>query len=179
MTRLKVSLLCVMTVGLALATIPLKASDPVGIYALIDKVVLEPNGTEPTSVQIWGAFSVAVLRGQTKPAVTYGDAPNGDLYGPVQVGYLYYICDKGKISTCAAEWSDLKSVAGKDTVVGFGSRWVSNGRVRPASQPPAQPDSYALNVGVVKIGGYGATGMTNRTQYPDLIAALNAAKPSK
>jgi hypothetical protein len=31
--------------------IPLRASDPVGVYALIDKVVFEPNEANPTAVQ--------------------------------------------------------------------------------------------------------------------------------
>ena len=34
------------------------ASGPVGIYAMVDKVVFEPNDTAPERIQIWGAFAL-------------------------------------------------------------------------------------------------------------------------
>ncbi len=69
---------------------------------------------------------------------------------------------------CAAEWSDIKSVAGKSEAVGFGTRWGRTKiRVRPASEAPASPDTYESNIGVVKIGKYG--------DYPTLITALKTA----
>src|SRR5689334_1770057 len=77
----------------------IRASDPCGVYALIDKVVLEPNDTEPTSVQIVGAFSLS-------------DGKFGGGYLPAEPGYLYYTCPKGRDATCLNEWTDLKSVAG-------------------------------------------------------------------
>jgi len=36
----------------------LLASDPVGVYCLVDKVVLEPNETSPERIQISGTFSL-------------------------------------------------------------------------------------------------------------------------
>jgi len=48
------------------------------------------------------------------------------------------------------------------------SQWMSTAR-----------EYYPLNVGLVRIGtyvvSYGAPGVPNRTQYPTLIAALEAA----
>jgi hypothetical protein len=35
------------------------ASDPMAVYARVDKVVLEPNGDAPQTIQIWGVFAVA------------------------------------------------------------------------------------------------------------------------
>src|SRR5438034_6084567 len=52
------------------------ASDPVGIYALVDKVVFEPNETNPERIQIWGGFAIAEGYGYT--------------YKNAQRGYLYY-----------------------------------------------------------------------------------------
>jgi len=183
MSRPKLSTVFVLTAALALAAMPLRASDPVGVYCLIDKVVLEPNDAKPTAIQIWGTFSFAVQRSrdgvQAKPAGSFGDATAGDVYGPVQKGYLYYTCPTGKETECQNEWADLKSVAGKQQVVGFGTRWGATGSVRKAADRPASPDVYALNVGVVKMGSYGTTGMRNRTQYPDLVAALEAAARGK
>ena len=86
----------------------------------------------------------------------------------MQRGYVYLTCPADKASTCAAEWSDIKSVAGKSEVVGFGTRWGRTKiRVRPASEAPASPDTYESNIGVVKIGKYG--------DYPTLISALKTA----
>src|ERR1044072_3600220 len=63
-------LLALVGVGLGRAL----ASDPVGIYALVDKVVFEPNETSPERIQIWGAFAIA--------------EGNGDTYRNAERGYL-------------------------------------------------------------------------------------------
>src|SRR2546425_11310795 len=52
------------------------ASDPVGIYALVEKVVLEPNQANPERIQLWGAFAIAEGYGYT--------------YKNAERGYLYY-----------------------------------------------------------------------------------------
>ena len=181
MTR-KLMRYCIGMAAVLLVTVPLRASDPVGIYGLIDKVVLEPNDARPTAAQIWGAFSLAIRRGnngvQSKPEGSFGNANAGDVYGAVQKGYLYVRCPQGKESLCRNEWSDLKAAATRKDVVGFGSRWENTPlTVRKATDAPALPDVYAMNVGVVKIAEW--TGVDNRTQYPDLIAALQAASRSK
>src|SRR5690349_3991397 len=51
------------------------ASDPVGIYGFVDKVVFEPNDTAPERAQVWGGFALARDR--------------GDRYDAPQRGYLY------------------------------------------------------------------------------------------
>jgi len=138
-----------------------KASDPVGVYAIVERVVFEPSEAAPRNVQVWGAFTAAV-----QPE-TRSYKPE-EAYGPVGRGYLYYTCAPAQLSACAAEWSDLKSVAGKMEVVGFSTRWGSpKPRLRLAGEAPASPDPYLMNVGVVKIGKY--------AEYPSLVAALKAA----
>jgi len=173
------TLLTVVTAALAFTVIPLRASDPVGIYGIVDKVIEAPNATAPTSVQVWGVFSLAIRRdangNQPWPPGSFGTANTGDVYGPVQKGYLHYTCPAGKETLCRAEWSDLQTLAGKPDVIGFGSRWAATGRVRPATEAVGSPDSYPLNVGLVKMGIHGGTTMQNRSQYPDLISALKAA----
>jgi hypothetical protein len=54
-----------------------EASDPVGIYAIVEKVVFEPNDQAPERIQVWGAFALS-------------DAQHGDGYLAPQRGYLYY-----------------------------------------------------------------------------------------
>ena len=44
---------------LALCGAPIVASGPVGVYAVVDKVVFEPNETGQNRIQIWGVFSVS------------------------------------------------------------------------------------------------------------------------
>jgi hypothetical protein len=162
------------------AAVALRASDPVGAYTMVDRVVRHPNSTEPTSVQIFGVFSFAIPRernGQqpTPPGSFVGTPDSGDVYGAVQKGYLFYTCPAGQERACRGEWNDLHSIAGTGAVVGFGTRWQMTGRVRPAPEPPASPDVYPLNVGIVKMGVHGGTSLVNRSQYPDLVAALQAA----
>jgi hypothetical protein len=122
---------------LAFGAMPVSASDPCGVYGIIEKVVLEPNDTEPTSVQVWGVFAVS-------------DARFGGGYGAAQRGYFHYTCTKGRDSTCIAEWNDLKSVAAKDQFVGFGGRYLPTGRLRKADEKPATPDIYPIQMGVMR-----------------------------
>jgi hypothetical protein len=119
-------------------TAALYASDRIGVYAVVDKVVFEPSDAAPARVQIWGAFALA-------------DRKDGSAYGPAEKGYLYYSCPQGSESICRKEWSDLKSLAGKNVGAGFGQRYESAGRVRKADEKPASPDVYVIQNGVVRV----------------------------
>jgi hypothetical protein len=124
----------------------LVASDPVGIYCIVDKVVLEPNETSPQRIQIWGTF-----------ALWEGQMGQGDRYGVPQRGYLYYRItggSNGKIER--TEWLDMKAIAGTGQGIGFGQRRKPAGRIRPASEKPESPDLYPTGMGLteVGIGGY-------------------------
>src|SRR5687767_12006484 len=45
--------------GLAGASSSVHASDPVGVYALVDKVVIEPSEGTPERIQVHGSFCLA------------------------------------------------------------------------------------------------------------------------
>ena len=139
--------------------VSLQASDPVGVYAVVEKVVLEPSDAAPQRIQVWGAFSVA-------------EKDNADDYGPAQRGYFYYSCPAGQESTCRSEWADLKSVAGKNTGVGFGGRYKDSGRIRKADEKVASPDNYPIQMGIVRM----TTGF--RTSLP-VVDRLKAALKDK
>jgi hypothetical protein len=124
--------------------VTLQASDPVGVYAVVEKIVLEPSDAAPQRVQIWGAFAIA-------------DSNDRDNYGPPQRGYLYYSCPQGQESACRNEWADLKTVAGKQTGIGFGGRYKDAGRVRKADEKVASPDTYPIQMGVVRMTGFRKT----------------------
>lgn len=119
-------------------TATLLASDFVGVYAVVDSVVLEPNATAPERIQIRGAFALS-------------EGTRGSAYGTAQRGYLYYSCPPGKQDICRREWADLQTVAGKNVGVGFGARFLPTGRVRKADETPASPDVYPIERGVVRL----------------------------
>ena len=119
-------------------TVALKASDRVGVYAVIEKVVLEPTDAAPERVQIWGAFALS-------------DQNSGSTYGPAERGYLYYTCPSGKETVCRKEWADMKSLAGTATGVGFGHRFSPTGRIRKAGEKATAPDTYPIQMGIVRI----------------------------
>jgi hypothetical protein len=123
-------------------------SDQTGIYARVDKVVLEPDGTAPERIQVWGAFALA----RKEDRNTYDSA---------QRGYLYFSCKPGKEEICRKEWADLKAIAGTGKVVGFGGRFLSRPRVRKAEERATDPDEYPLNFGLVRVSD-------RRSDYPPI-----------
>lgn len=122
---------------LAVAALPALASDPMGIYAYVDRVVLEPSAGAPERIQVWGGFALAEGR--------------GDRYTTAQRGCMYFKLRPGKETLCQNEWADLKSVAGTGKIVGFGQRYASNGVVRLPDAKMENPDVYPIGMGVQKI----------------------------
>jgi hypothetical protein len=146
-----------LTAALAMSVV-LHASDRVGIYGVVEKVVLEPSETAPQRVQVWGAFALADGSGST--------------YHAPQRGYLYYTCPSGQESICRKEWADLKSVAGKNTGVGFGQRYKPTGRVRTAQEKAVSPDPYPIDMGVVKVESESDRGSETMKVIDGLKAAV-------
>jgi len=143
-----VATLLVLVSAFALLRVPATsaASEFVSIYALVERVVLEPDDKNPQRIQLWGAFSTS--RSTTTP----------------KKGYMYFTLPASQQSTALKEWADFKATAGKGRVVGFGSSALfgqsqaeadayhaSLGRVRPASEKPQSPDVYKLGSGVYTV----------------------------
>jgi len=123
--------------AVTLLVVPLKASDPLGAYCIIQKVVLEPVDC-PEHAQIWGACAVANPR-------------NGSFETPAK-GYFYFSVPTGREEVARREWADLLKAAGTMEPIGFGGRYSAVGRLRPSTEKPANPDVYPLNVGVAALG---------------------------
>jgi hypothetical protein len=115
-----------------------RASDPVGIYARIDKVVLEPKDDKPERAQVWGVFRFAVKKS------------NIEYSAPVH-GYLYYSLAPGKADDCRREWADMKKVAGTGQVIAFTSRYGEKGTLHKASEKPDKPEAYPITDGLHKL----------------------------
>lgn len=121
------------------------ASDFTGVYAKIDRVVIENE-----TAQIWGVFAAA------KPN------DRNDYLAPVR-GYLYFKLgpDAGLTRN---EWNDLKEVAGKNEIVAFGTRPFT-AQIHRAADKPANPDTYTMNTGVTRVRG--------RTDYAPVRSILD------
>jgi hypothetical protein len=140
----------------ALAATSVRASDPIGVFAKIDKVVFEPNDSAPERIQLFGAFCIA-------------DTKDRDSYLPPQKGYLYCKLPGEKSEVARKEWNDLKSAAGAGEVIGFGSRHAPLPKVRDAKDKPENPDVYSLGFGLVKTRQRGAS-------YPPIKALQTTAE---
>ena len=81
MARKRIAFVALGMVLVVLGAAPARASDPIGIYALIDRVVIEESS--PQRVQVWGVFALS-------------DGNHGDGYRAAQRGYLYYTVKPGK-----------------------------------------------------------------------------------
>lgn len=114
-----------------------KASGPVEVYALIDKVTIEPDSAKPERIIISGVFITAEYR--------------TDVYSKPQKGFLYFSLPAQNSELVLREWADLKSVAGTRQVVGFGSSWYGKARVKKPDEPAKDPDEYILGNGVVRV----------------------------
>jgi len=173
-----------------LAAVNLRASGPVGIYGIVERVVFEPNDRSPERIQIWGAFAYA------------DGVAGGTTISPAKRGYLYFTVrfegtNEVVPAAVLAEWNDLKAVSGSGQAIAFG-RWLYSGpftnldpnapssdpphifqtspgvipnmadmRVRTETEPPASPALYQTNAGVVKLSDQGA--------HADLVKQLRSA----
>ena len=119
-----------------------RASDFVGIYGIVDRVVFEPDADHPERVQVFGVFSVAANT-------------NGNDYLPAQRGYLYFKLPDSRQDLALNEWKDLKETAGTHMVIAFSGRLVGPNfpppRVRKADEKLSAPDVYHLGTGTIKV----------------------------
>jgi hypothetical protein len=123
------------------------ASDPVAVYARIDRVVFGPDAQSPTTIQIFGVFSLATPNDRNE-------------YQSPARGYLYFTLPP-EDAVARREWNDLKEVAGTTQIVAFGTRYSSSSaalRVRPLNAKLETPDTYTTGFGVRKVNG--------NTDYP-------------
>jgi hypothetical protein len=132
----------VAVMGLVVLAGAARASDPVGIYALVQKVVLEPEDDKPERAQVWGVFRFAVKNA-------------GDEYSAPVYGHLDYGLAPGKADDTRREWADLKKAAGTGQVVAFASRYGPKGTPHKASEKVDKPEAYPIADGLHKLDSEG------------------------
>ena len=164
-------------VSLLFATSHVAASGPLGIYAIVERVVLEPNDSAPERIQVWGAF--AYYDAYSPSGISARGVDGGLTVSAARRGYMYFRLPDSGAKLVRTEWADLKAVAGTGQAVAFG-QWGYIGafaglqpdvrgsrppyilergprnpqtdlRVRPASEPPSAPALYQTNAGMVKL----------------------------
>jgi hypothetical protein len=101
------SALMAVTIVALTMTASAQAGGPPVMYAVVEKVVLEPNGDAPDRIQIWGSF----VRGEGDRTYQFGK--------PVH-GYLYLSIDPAKKDECLAEWAKWKKAVGTGRAVTIG-----------------------------------------------------------
>ena len=154
--RIALFLLCGLIAG---GSALLWASGPAGCYAIVDKIILEPNESAPKRIQVWGLFSVV-------------DAKNANAYLPPQAGYMYFELQPGQERQTLAEWADLKKVAGTESVIAFAQRNQWNGRLRKATDKVESPDPYPVVNGITRVvTGQGLGSIENQGVAAQLLAA--------
>lgn len=130
------------------ATVTLSASGQSGIYAVIEKVTIEPANGPAERIQIWGAFALMER---------FRDGFTSYVYRKPTRGYMYFRLPTGQTAgeNARKEWADLASVAGKKQAVAFGYwdqyRGDSMPTVRLANAKPENPDPYYMDIGLTKL----------------------------
>ena len=137
MKRLRLVTLSTAGVIAVLAGTALHASDPIAVYARVDRVVFAPDATAPQTIQIFGVFSLA-------------SANDPNSYQPPARGYLYFTLG-GDEKLVRREWADMKAIAGTHQIVAFGNRYRTKPRLRAEKDAPETPDPYATGAGLTKI----------------------------
>src|SRR5262245_3945805 len=119
---------------------PASASDRIGGFAVVDKVVLEPSDRSPKRVQLWGTFTLV-------------EDADGRSYTAPARGYLYFAAPAGQEAACLKEWRDFERAASKGEVIGFGRAWRLEefNRLRKPTEKVEKPTPYPLNFGLVRI----------------------------
>jgi len=95
------------------ATVVIAKHSTIGIYAIVDKVVFEPDEKSPERIRIWGVFVVPVPM-------------SSGHYREPQRGYLYFKIAPGMEQASKREWGELKALAGTGQCIGFAHYWVAN-----------------------------------------------------
>jgi len=113
MKSAKPSLLLVVLILLVGMTV--RASGPIGIFAIVEKVVLEPDDKNLQHIQILGVFKVQKEHG----SADYSKAEKGYLYFRIPSAVNKQVSSQLEARTLAM-WADLKKVVVTGEVVGFG-----------------------------------------------------------
>jgi hypothetical protein len=141
---------CVSVVA-ALLAMPLpvtRVSDPTGVFAILDKVVLKPDAEKPTTLELHGAFAIAA-------------GGRGNEYRAPRRGVLRFGLGRDP-EEAVKQWRELQKHAGTGKIVSFSSRYEQAEKGTPpvvtdgaAAPGPMSPYGTGWGLHVVENVGYG------------------------
>lgn len=127
--------------------IRISASGQSGIYAVVERVALEPPTGPAQRIQIWGAFALIERIGQGFTSYVFRTPARGYMYFEIPAGQ--------NAENARREWKDLASVAGTKQAIAFGYWDQYRGdlmpTVRAADVKPTNPDPYLMDIGLTKL----------------------------
>jgi hypothetical protein len=112
------------------------ASDPVGVYAVIERVEFEPNSAQPERVRLYGWFAMSDVTSRE--------------YKQPQHGWLCYSLPAEQQDLCRREWKDMEDVAGSGKCVAFGVRRRELGKVAEKKEG-LTPVPYTVAAGLFAV----------------------------
>ena len=118
-----------------------RGSDPIGIYAVVERVAFEPSKAAPERVRIWGVFAIAAKRG-------------GEEYQSARRGQLYFRLPEKKRDEALIEWRDLEKSAGSGEPVGLGNRYEQikmDLHVHKSEETKVEPAEYPMGFGMTRM----------------------------
>lgn len=141
----------IVTAALACAAVVPLPSDPAAVFAMVDRAVLLPDGKQPTSIELHGAFALA-------------EGSRGAFYKSPRTGVLRFAIGTDAEAT-KRQWHDLAKVAGTGKVVSFGSRYemlakeVVPTRVAQADEVVDRLPAFPAGFGLIEVttDDYGPT----------------------
>ncbi len=161
--NISIAALVLTAVAAALPSRP-TVSDPVGVYATIDKVLLLPNAEAPVEAEIHGAFCFA--RGA------------GDYYTAPARGYVLFRAGS-KPGEEVLQWRELLALAGSKQVIGFSSRYEQGLLLRATLPGEARPAAvtFPLGYGLQRVEGVDYGPARELALLPRALAPLADSAP--
>jgi hypothetical protein len=133
MRHLSAALLAVSALAI---TSTASATTIVNVVMDVEKVVLEPDGSAPTRIQIHGVFALA-------------EGGPGAPYAAPKRGYLYLACPTGREADCKTHFLDIQKAIGDARCAGIGQAGETLPTVRAEGTTPSAPDTYSFGLGVM------------------------------
>lgn len=141
---------------------PLLASGTVGIYAVVERVVFEPNEDTQERIQVFGAFAFQDSMQAGSSAFTTPER-----------GFIYFrLPEDTSRTTVRREWEDIASVAGTGEAIAFG-QFNYAGRIPSATASLGSGFSMGTNMGVrLAVDAPGANAATAAVYRPSDLGVV-------
>jgi MYXO-CTERM domain-containing protein len=154
--------ICAVSISLGFASTA-SATTIVNVVCDVEKVVLEPDATAPTRIQIHGVFALA-------------EGGPGKPYSAAKRGYLYLACPAGREADCKTHFLDIQKAIGDVRCAGIGQAGEALPTVRAEGVTPTAADTYSFGLGVMMSEWHGGACAATKA-VPDAGSPPDAGAP--